>query len=41
MRREYGITPDIGGERRGPKVNVNEMPTDDFLKYLDARKASF
>jgi hypothetical protein len=41
MRRDFGISPDIGGERRGPKVNVSEMPTEDFLKYLDARKASF
>lgn len=41
MRRDYGITPDIGGERRGPKVDVSGMPSDEFLKYLDARKASF
>jgi len=41
VRRELGMTPDIGGERRQPKVNVEDMPTDEFLRFLTARKAAF
>jgi hypothetical protein len=41
IRREFGLTPDIGGDRRGPRVDFGNLSTEDFLKELDRRKAGF